>query len=153
MSQNVLISQQDMNRTIARLSYSVVEKLPLQNLVLLGIHTGGAVLAKRIAGFLKQNKGIEIPVGVLDITSFRDDLHTKPHSYFWLYHAKGGNGPFSPWRVGASEMGRPSDAFSMSGYRIPPTFYRHARSYSRLCAYYGGRGKPLPYPAPNPWSV
>jgi len=77
MSQNVLISQQDMNRTIARLSYSVVEKLPLQNLVLLGIHTGGAVLAKRIAGFLKQNKGIEIPVGVLDITSFRDDLHTK----------------------------------------------------------------------------
>ena len=74
MCTNVLMNQQDMSKAIARLSYSVAEKLPKENLVILGIHTGGAVLAKRIASFLAQNKGMQIPVGVLDITSFRDDL-------------------------------------------------------------------------------
>ena len=74
MNSNVLMSQQDMSKAIARLSYSVAEKLPTENLVILGIHTGGAVLAKRIASFLKTNKGLNVPVGVLDITSFRDDI-------------------------------------------------------------------------------
>lgn len=74
MNSNVLMSQQDMSKAIARLSYSVAEKLPTENLVILGIHTGGAVLAKRIASFLKTNKGLDVPVGVLDITSFRDDV-------------------------------------------------------------------------------
>ncbi len=74
MNSNVLMSQQDMSKAIARLSYSVAEKLPAENLVILGIYTGGAVLAKRIASFLKTNKGLDVPVGVLDITSFRDDV-------------------------------------------------------------------------------
>ncbi|MBR2302346.1 MAG: bifunctional pyr operon transcriptional regulator/uracil phosphoribosyltransferase PyrR [Clostridia bacterium] len=74
MNSNVLMSQQDMSKAIARLSYSVAEKLPTENLVILGIHTGGAVLAKRIGAFLKANKGLDIPVGVLDVTSFRDDI-------------------------------------------------------------------------------
>ena len=74
MNSNVLMSQQDMSKAIARLSYSVAEKLPADNLVILGIHTGGAVLAKRIASFLGANKGLNVPVGVLDVTSFRDDI-------------------------------------------------------------------------------
>lgn len=72
---DVLMTEQDMARTIARLSFSVIERLPSDNLVILGIHTGGAVLAKRISDFLKQNKGLDIPVGVLDITHFRDDIN------------------------------------------------------------------------------
>ena len=74
MCTNVLMGQVDVSKTIARLSYSVVEKLPTDDLVILGIHTGGAVLAKRMASFLEEKKGIKVPVGVLDITSFRDDL-------------------------------------------------------------------------------
>ncbi|MBQ9716249.1 MAG: bifunctional pyr operon transcriptional regulator/uracil phosphoribosyltransferase PyrR [Clostridia bacterium] len=74
MDSNVLMNQQDMSKAIARLSYSVAEKLPTDNVVILGIHTGGATLAQRIASFLKQNKGIDLPVGVLDITAFRDDV-------------------------------------------------------------------------------
>ena len=77
MCTNVLMCQQDVAKTIARLSYTVVEKLPTDDLVILGIHTGGAVLAKRMATFLEQKKGVKIPVGVLDVTNFRDDLPKK----------------------------------------------------------------------------
>ncbi len=74
MDRKVFMTDGDMARTIARLGYSVCEKLPADNLVILGIYTGGAVLARRISDFLKKNKGLDVPVGVLDITPFRDDL-------------------------------------------------------------------------------
>ena len=74
MDRKVFMTDGDMARTIARLGYSVGEKLPADNLVILGIYTGGAVLARRISDFLKKNKGFDVPVGVLDITPFRDDL-------------------------------------------------------------------------------
>ena len=73
---NVFMNEQDIARAIARLSYSACEKFPSEDFVILGIHTGGAVLANRIAEFIKQNKGIAAPVGVLDITLFRDDVAT-----------------------------------------------------------------------------
>ena len=72
----VFMDEQDMAKTIARLSYCICEKFPSEDFVILGIHTGGAVLADRISRFLKQNKGIAAPVGVLDITLFRDDVTT-----------------------------------------------------------------------------
>ena len=43
------------------------------DLVLLGVVTGGAILAKRIASRIKDIEGIEIPCGSLDVTNYRDD--------------------------------------------------------------------------------
>ena len=57
MDRKVFKTDGDMARTIARLGYSVCENLPADNLVILGIYTGGAVLARRISDFLKKNKG------------------------------------------------------------------------------------------------
>ncbi len=74
MEKKVFMTDIDMARTIARISYSVCENLPADNLVILGIYTGGAVLARRISDFLKNSKGIDVPVGVLDITLYRDDI-------------------------------------------------------------------------------
>lgn len=44
-------------------------------LVIVGIQTRGAVLARRIAAQLSQACGQEVPVGILDITLYRDDVH------------------------------------------------------------------------------
>lgn len=74
MDKKVFMTDVDMAKAIARMSYSVCEKLPADNLVILGIHTGGAVLARRMSDFLAKNKGVNIPVGVLDITPYRDDV-------------------------------------------------------------------------------
>lgn len=44
--------------------------------VLIGIHTRGALLARRLAGLIKAKKGVEAPVGEIDITLYRDDFST-----------------------------------------------------------------------------
>ena len=52
-----------------------------QKLVLVGIHTGGVFLAKRLQGILEEQFRLAIPVGALDINLYRDDwtrLHTQP---------------------------------------------------------------------------
>ena len=77
MAQNVnqLMNSDEMNRAITRIAHEIVEKNKgTERLALLGIRTGGAFLAKR---FQKQIQGIEnrqIPLGLLDITLYRDDL-------------------------------------------------------------------------------
>ncbi|MGA2404105.1 MAG: bifunctional pyr operon transcriptional regulator/uracil phosphoribosyltransferase PyrR [Syntrophobacteraceae bacterium] len=50
-------------------------------LALVGIHTGGVFLANRIAAIISRRLAVQIPVGTLDITLYRDDwtrLHTQP---------------------------------------------------------------------------
>ena len=46
------------------------------NLAVVGIQTRGAHLARRLAAWLTQKTKHEIPVGILDITLYRDDVHT-----------------------------------------------------------------------------
>lgn len=47
----------------------------LSSLAIVGIQTRGAHLARRVAAQLKKSAGQEIPVGILDITLYRDDVH------------------------------------------------------------------------------
>ncbi|MGF1600556.1 MAG: bifunctional pyr operon transcriptional regulator/uracil phosphoribosyltransferase PyrR [Thermosynechococcaceae cyanobacterium] len=77
MSTNVveILSSDELRRTVRRLASEVVERSgDLSSVVLLGIHTRGVPLAAEIATQIKQLEGIEVPVGSLDITFYRDDL-------------------------------------------------------------------------------
>ncbi len=61
-----------------RLAHELVERnRDLDSLVLVGIRTRGEFLAHRIAKLIHSIEGKEIPVGVLDITLYRDDLHGR----------------------------------------------------------------------------
>lgn len=61
-------------RALTRISYEIIEKNKgTENLVLFGIKTRGVYLAKRIAKRIEELEGVKIPVGVLDITLYRDD--------------------------------------------------------------------------------
>ncbi|HEV8374761.1 MAG TPA: bifunctional pyr operon transcriptional regulator/uracil phosphoribosyltransferase PyrR [Candidatus Polarisedimenticolia bacterium] len=70
------------DRTLARMAHEILEKnRDLQKLVLVGIRTRGVSLAERLSAKIREIEGIEVPVGVLDITLYRDDATTVgPHA-------------------------------------------------------------------------
>jgi pyrimidine operon attenuation protein/uracil phosphoribosyltransferase len=71
----VVLTQEEIKKTLQRLTHQILETNPsLKELVLVGIQTRGVYLAKRIQAVLEEIGGVEIPLGVLDITLYRDDL-------------------------------------------------------------------------------
>ena len=75
-----LMSASEIERTIVRLAHEIVEKNNgADNLGLVGIMRRGVPLANRLAAILGRIEKIEVPVGTLDITLYRDDLSTVGH--------------------------------------------------------------------------
>jgi pyrimidine operon attenuation protein/uracil phosphoribosyltransferase len=70
-----LMSAPEIDRTLQRLAHEIVEKSGgIKHLALIGIRRRGVPLAQRIARAMRGIDGVEIPVGTLDITLYRDDL-------------------------------------------------------------------------------
>ena len=77
MSREILNSK-DIGRTLTRVSHEILEKnREVKSLCLVGIQRGGVYLAGRIAGNIQSIEGIEVPVGSLDISMYRDDLNIR----------------------------------------------------------------------------
>ncbi|MCU7821459.1 bifunctional pyr operon transcriptional regulator/uracil phosphoribosyltransferase PyrR [Kitasatospora sp. DSM 101779] len=69
----------DIARVVTRIAHEIVERAKgAEDVVLLGIHTRGVHLARRLHARLTQITGRDIPLGTLDITMYRDDLRLKP---------------------------------------------------------------------------
>jgi pyrimidine operon attenuation protein/uracil phosphoribosyltransferase len=69
----------DIARALTRISHEILERNKgHQDLVLLGIPSRGVHLARRIAARIAEVEGVEVPVGSLDITMYRDDLRMRP---------------------------------------------------------------------------
>ena len=70
-----IMTEESMKRALKRISHEILEQNQgAENLVLLGIRRRGVPLAKYIANNIKLIEGIEVPVGILDISFYRDDL-------------------------------------------------------------------------------
>ncbi len=70
-----LINKKDVSRILSRIAHELIEKNKgTENLCLVGIHRGGVYLAKRIALKIKSIENVDIPVGSLDISLYRDDI-------------------------------------------------------------------------------
>ena len=70
-----IMSSEDIDRALIRLSHQIIEKNNgVNNLCLIGIKTRGVPLAERIAANIKRIKNVDVEVGQLDITLYRDDL-------------------------------------------------------------------------------
>lgn len=73
-----LLDENGIRRTLVRLSHEIIEKNKgVEDIALVGIKTRGVPIAKRIGEFIKQFEGVDVPVGMLDITLYRDDLSEK----------------------------------------------------------------------------
>ncbi|WP_341999562.1 bifunctional pyr operon transcriptional regulator/uracil phosphoribosyltransferase PyrR [Microbacterium sp. LWH7-1.2] len=79
MSTRTVLHEADIARALTRISHEILEsnKGP-EGLVLLGIPTRGVTLARRVGALVAQFGGAPVPVGSLDVTMYRDDLHRNP---------------------------------------------------------------------------
>ena len=69
------MSSEDMKRALKRMSHQILERNHgAGNLVFLGIRRRGVPLAERLSSNINAIEGLEVPVGELDITLYRDDL-------------------------------------------------------------------------------
>jgi pyrimidine operon attenuation protein/uracil phosphoribosyltransferase len=70
-----VLDADQIRRALYRLSHEITEhNKGTAGLVLVGIRTRGVPIANRLAGFIQEHEGGEVPVGILDITFYRDDL-------------------------------------------------------------------------------
>lgn len=71
----VLMDEAAISRAIIRISHEIVEKnAGLDKIALIGIQRRGVPMAKRIREYLEEIEGVKVPLGILDITFYRDDL-------------------------------------------------------------------------------
>lgn len=69
-----LMEEEDVNRAVRRLAMEAVERNKGTDFVLIGIRTRGVVLARRIQRELAAIEKVQVPMGILDIALYRDDL-------------------------------------------------------------------------------
>lgn len=78
-----LLSASDVARTIARIAHQIIEKTAFEpdhadQVVLLGLPTRGATLARRLGAAIADFAGAAPGIGALDATLYRDDLRRRP---------------------------------------------------------------------------
>ncbi len=77
VDKTILMDSEGIRRALTRIAHEIVEKNKgVDGLVLVGIRTRGVPIAERIAAEIEQIEGSRPPVGILDITLYRDDLST-----------------------------------------------------------------------------
>jgi pyrimidine operon attenuation protein/uracil phosphoribosyltransferase len=74
----VVLDAKTIQRALVRIAHEIVEKNKgAENMAVIGIQNRGAYLAERVAKLIEQIEGVEIPLGLMDITLYRDDVQTK----------------------------------------------------------------------------
>ena len=70
-----LLDDNAIRRSLIRISHEIIEKNKgVEDIVLIGIKRRGYPLAKRIAENIEKIEGVNVPVGYVDITLYRDDI-------------------------------------------------------------------------------
>ena len=81
VKKNVIMDADAMRRAIVRIAHEIIERNKgVENVVLVGIRTRGVPIAKRLAAAIREIEKVELPVGMLDITLYRDDLSTLAYN-------------------------------------------------------------------------
>ena len=73
----LIMNRQSVDRALTRIAHEIVERNKgTENLAFIGIRTCGVHLAHRLASKIQNIEGVDVPVGVLDVTFYRDDIST-----------------------------------------------------------------------------
>ena len=73
-----ILSSNDFHRTIARLAHEIIERNNgLDNVAVVGMRTRGVPVAQLIVKKLEEIENVKVPIGVLDVTLYRDDYRTR----------------------------------------------------------------------------
>ncbi len=70
-----ILDKETIGRSLMRIAHEILEKNKgTENLCLIGIRNRGAYIARRLADCIEKIDQVKVPVGILDITLYRDDL-------------------------------------------------------------------------------
>jgi pyrimidine operon attenuation protein / uracil phosphoribosyltransferase len=84
----IVLDRDDLRRTLVRIAHQIIEKNPgSDSVALVGIHTRGAVLARRLHALVGELTGSEVPLGDLDISFYRDDIPARDPGAQPVVHA------------------------------------------------------------------
>ncbi len=74
----LIMDEKTIRRALIRVAHEIVERNKgAENLAIIGIKTRGAYLAERLASLIQEIENVQVPVGYMDITLYRDDIQTK----------------------------------------------------------------------------
>jgi pyrimidine operon attenuation protein/uracil phosphoribosyltransferase len=74
----LILDKAGIDRALIRVAHEILEKNKgAGDIVLVGIQRGGVHIARRLAARIQEIEKVEVPVGSLDITMYRDDLSTR----------------------------------------------------------------------------
>jgi pyrimidine operon attenuation protein/uracil phosphoribosyltransferase len=77
-NEQVVLERDDLRRTLRRIAHEIAEKNPgPDSLALVGVHTRGAVIARRLHALVGELTGAEVPLGDIDISFYRDDFAAR----------------------------------------------------------------------------
>jgi pyrimidine operon attenuation protein/uracil phosphoribosyltransferase len=78
MSEKIVMTAEDIRRTLARIAHEIIERNKImENLILVGLHTRGVPLARRLADNIDLYEKSRLIVGALDFSLHRDDLNAS----------------------------------------------------------------------------
>ena len=76
--ERVILDADALERTLHRVAHEIIERNPeLDSLALVGIHTRGVPLAHRLRRLIEEFAGVEVGLGTVDITFYRDDVQVR----------------------------------------------------------------------------
>jgi pyrimidine operon attenuation protein/uracil phosphoribosyltransferase len=88
VAEKIVLEHDDLRRTLRRIAHEIAEKNPdSSGLAIVGIHTRGALLARRLHTLLAELTDSELPIGDLDISFYRDDVGAKAPAAQPVVHA------------------------------------------------------------------
>ena len=79
MYSKILLTREQIRRALIRISHEILEKNQgVDDMMLVGVHTRGVPIAKRVQTIIQGFEGQNVPVGALDFRLYRDDLKDTP---------------------------------------------------------------------------
>jgi pyrimidine operon attenuation protein/uracil phosphoribosyltransferase len=75
---HLLLDDEAIRRTLSRIAHEIIERNDdLETVALVGIQTRGVPLAQRLRQLVEERAGVDVPLGRLDVTFHRDDVHVR----------------------------------------------------------------------------
>jgi pyrimidine operon attenuation protein/uracil phosphoribosyltransferase len=74
---NAVLDREDLRRTLVRIAHEIIERNGDQPIALVGIHTRGALMARRLRALIEELLAKPVPLGEIDISFYRDDVGVR----------------------------------------------------------------------------
>jgi len=75
---HAVLDREDLRRTLVRIAHEIIERNGDDQVAIVGIHTRGALIARRLRELIEDLLGRPVPLGEIDISFYRDDVGARP---------------------------------------------------------------------------